>query len=76
MDFPGGSDNKESAFSVGDLGSIPGLGRSPAKEMATHSSILAWRIPWTEEPGGVAKSWTRGSWDSQRVHGGGHEESD
>ena len=33
------------------------------KEMATHSSILAWRIPWTEEPGGlqstVAKSWTR-----------------
>ena len=34
------------------------------KEMATHSSILAWRIPWTEEPGGlhivhgVAKSWT------------------
>ena len=31
------------------------------KEMATHSSILAWRIPWTEEPTvhGVAKSWTR-----------------
>ena len=28
------------------------------KEMATHSSILVWRIPWTEEPGGVAKSWT------------------
>ena len=26
--------------------------------MATYSSILAWRIPWTEEPGGVAKSWT------------------
>ena len=75
MDFPGGSDNKESAFSVGDLGSIPGLGRSPAKEMATHSSILAWRIPWTEEPGGVAKSWTRGPLESQRVHGR-HKESD
>ena len=30
---------------------IPGSGRSPEKEMATHSSILAWRIPWTEEPG-------------------------
>ena len=33
------------------------------KEMATHSSLLAWRIPWTEEPGGlvhgVAKSWTQ-----------------
>ena len=75
MDFPGGSDNKESAFSVGDLGSIPGLGRSPAKEMATHSSILAWRIPWTEEPGGVAKSWTRVPLESQRVHGR-HKESD
>ena len=34
-----------------DLGSIPGLGKSPGEEMATHSSILAWRIPWTEEPG-------------------------
>ena len=30
---------------------IPGLGRSPEKEMATHSRILGWRIPWTEEPG-------------------------
>ena len=28
-------------------------GRSPEKVMATHSSILAWRIPWTEEPGGL-----------------------
>ena len=30
---------------------IPGLGRPPGEENATHSSILAWRIPWTEEPG-------------------------
>ena len=45
------SDSKESACNAGDLGSIPGLGRSLEKEMATHSSILAWRIPWTEEPG-------------------------
>ena len=29
------------------------------KEMATHSSVLAWRIPGTGEPGGVAQSWTR-----------------
>ena len=36
-----------------DADSIPGLGRSLGKEMANHSSILAWRIPWTEEPGGV-----------------------
>ena len=34
-------------------GSIPELGRSPEEGMATHSSILAWRIPWTEEPGGL-----------------------
>ena len=34
-----------------DVSSIPGLGRSPKKEMATHSSILSWKIPWTEEPG-------------------------
>ena len=33
------------------LGSIPGSGRSPEKGMATHASILAWEIPWTEEPG-------------------------
>ena len=99
MDFPGGSDGKESAYNVGDPGSIPGLGRSPGegngkglqysclensmdrgawqftvhgvansrtrlsdftftfhfhaleKEMATHSSILALRIPGTGEPG-------------------------
>ena len=36
---------------VRDPGSVPGLGRSPAG--ATHSSILTWRIPWTEEPGGM-----------------------
>ena len=36
-----------------DTGSIPGLGRSLEEEVATHSSILAWRIPWTEEPGGL-----------------------
>ena len=36
-----------SAGDVRDEGSIPGLGRSPREGMATHSSILAWRIPWT-----------------------------
>ena len=42
------------ARDVRDAGSIPGPGRSPGGEsMATHSSILAWRIPWTEEPGGL-----------------------
>ena len=38
MDFPGGSDDKEHTCNAGDLGSIPGWGRSPEKEMATHSS--------------------------------------
>ena len=51
LGFPGSSDSKASACNAGDLGSIPGLGRSPEKEMATHSSTLAWKIPWTEEPG-------------------------
>ena len=50
--FSGGSDGKESACSEGDPGLIPGSGRSPGKGMATHVSILAWRIPWREEPGG------------------------
>ena len=40
-DFPGGSDSKASVYNVGDLGSIPGLGNSLEKEMATHSSTLA-----------------------------------
>ena len=36
---------------AGGVGLIPGSERSPEKEMATHSNILAWKIPWTEEPG-------------------------
>ena len=48
MGFPGGSEDN-----AGDLGSIPGLGRSLEKEMAAYSSVLACRIPWTEEPGGL-----------------------
>ena len=42
---------KESACNVKDQGSIPGLGRSPGEGNNTHPGILAWRIPWTEEPG-------------------------
>ena len=51
MGFPHSSVGKESACNTGDLGSVPGLERSPGEGMATHPSILAWRIPWTEEPG-------------------------
>ena len=47
LGFPGGSDSKESTCNVRDLGREDPL----EKGMATYSSILAWRIPWTEEPG-------------------------
>ena len=49
---PGDSDGKESAFNAGDLSSILGLGRSPGGGHGDLSSVLAWRIPRTEEPGG------------------------
>jgi len=53
MGFPGGSDGKESACNAGDR--VQSLGQEDPleKEMATNSSILARRIPWTEEPGGL-----------------------
>ena len=62
--LPGDSEGKESACNVRELGSIPGSGRSPEKEMATHVSIFAWRIPmdreaWWATVHRVAKSWTR-----------------
>ena len=65
--FPGGSAVKNSPANVGDtgdVGSIPGVGDPLEEGMATHSSIPAWRIPWTEEPQqatvhGVAKSHTQ-----------------
>ena len=41
---------KNTPANARDTGLIPRLGRPPEKGMATHSSILAWRIPWTEEP--------------------------
>ena len=51
MGCPGGLLVKNPSASVGDVGSIPGSEDSLEKEMATHSSILAWEIPWTEGPG-------------------------
>ena len=43
-------------------GSIPGSERPPGEGVATHSSILAWRIPWTEEPGGLQSTGSHKSW--------------
>ena len=54
--FPGGSVIKNPSANAGDTenkGSILNREESLEEEMATHSSILAWRIPWTEEPGGL-----------------------
>ena len=52
---------------AGDVDLIPGSGRSPEKAMETHSSVLAWEIPQTEEPGGLQ------SIGSQRVRLNIHE---
>ena len=60
MGFPRGASGKEPACNAGDIrdvGSIPGSERSLEKGMAIHSSILAWKIPWT-----------RGTWWAT-VHG-------
>ena len=53
MGFPGVSSVKNLPASTGDRGSIPGLKDYLEKEMATHSSVLAWRILRTEEPDGL-----------------------
>ena len=44
---------KHAPANVGDVVRSPGQGDPLEKEMATHSSVLAWRVPWTEEPGGL-----------------------
>ena len=65
--FPGGAVVKNppaNAGDAGDEGSIPGLEDPLEKEMATNSSILAWKTPWTEKPGGLQ------SLGSQRVRHG------
>ena len=49
--FPGGSVVKNPPANARDTSSIPGSGRSLGGGNATHSSILAWKIPWIEEPG-------------------------
>ena len=64
MGFSGDSVVKNPPANAGDASSIPGREEPLEKKMATHSSILAWKILWTEEPGeaavhGVAKSQTR-----------------
>ena len=50
LDFPGGSDGKASVYDMGDQVQFLGWEDPLEKEMAIHSSTLAWKIPWTEEP--------------------------
>ena len=57
--FPGGSDGKASACNAGTR--VRSLGREDPleKEVATHSSPLAWKIPWMEEPGRLQSMWSQ-----------------
>ena len=66
-DFPVGSDGKESACNEGDLSLISGSGRAPGEGNHCPLQHSGWRIPWTEEPGGL---------QSQRVVTRGHKELD
>ena len=61
LQLPGGSDGKGFSCNAGNPGLIPDWKDPLEKGMATHSSPLAWRIPWTEEPGSLQ------SMGSQRV---------
>ena len=60
LGFSDGSDGKQPACNQGDLGSIPGLGRSPGKGNSYPFHILAWRIPWTEESGRLQSMGSQG----------------
>ena len=64
MLFSAGSMVKTPPANAGDMSSIPGSGRSSRGAKATHSSILAWKIPWTEEPDGL---------QSMRLQRAGHD---
>ena len=69
----GGATVKNPPANAGDTGSIPGSGRSPGEEMATHASILAWKSPmdggaWRATVHGIAESWTRLNTDTHIHH--------
>ena len=64
MDFPGGSEVKNlpaNSGDTGDVGSCLGQKGPLEEEIATHSCVLVWKIPWTEEPSGLQST------ESQRV---------
>ena len=61
LDYPGGPDGKATVYNAGDRVQALGWEDPLDKEMAIHSSTIAWKIPWTEEPGRLQ------SMGSQRV---------
>ena len=71
MGFPDGSMVENLPANAGEAHSILGQDDPLEKEMATHSGILAWRIPWTEEPGGLqsaeSQSWYVTGHKSQEI---------
>ena len=74
-----GSDGEESACNAGDLGLIPGSGRSLEKGVATHCSIFAWRILWTQEPDGLQSMGSQGvghDWVTNTFKEGGQREEE
>ena len=67
--FPGGSDSKVSACNVGDLGSIPGSGRSPGEGNGNPLQYSCLKIPWTEEPGRLqSRGWQKVGHDWATSH--------
>ena len=63
LHIQGDSVVKNTLTNAGDVGLIPGLGRSPGEGNGNPLQYLAWKIPWTEKPGGLQfmrlqKSWT------------------
>ena len=65
---PSGSEGKASACNAGDLGSILSWEDPLEKEMATHSSILAWKIPWTEKLVGYSPWGHKESDTTEQLH--------
>ena len=76
--MPSGSVLKNPSANAGDVGLTSRLARSPEEEMATHSSILAWKIPWTEDPGGIQSTGSQGDMNegTEHTHTHTHEEGD
>ena len=77
--FPRGLVVKNPTRSAGDAGSIPGSGRSPGGGNGNPLQYFCWRIPWTEEPGGlqfIGSQRVRHDWSDWSRYGGAHYRSD